>query len=267
MIWVGAAFVTASSLALRLPASQNIDALYMLLPVSCLGLRYAGTRIVSGFVLGWLITATAIEQEALLRIDQSMMRQDVVLSGEIASLPIERDHISRFIFRVTEGALQGSRLKLARRNMTEKLVPGQFWQLTVRVSEPRGSVNFGLFDYEQWLFAKNIHGRGYVRSAPEPVFLGQDEFDLHALRFRIRESLSEVIPGQQLATYYALSLGDTSQLNPDKWSILNSTGTTHLLIVSGLHVGLIAMLIVSVLRIIGLPNNWVICLTILAAGS
>ena len=40
----------------------------------------------------------------------------------------------------------------------------------------------------------------------------------------------------------ALMVGDKSGITPSQWDILNRTGTTHLMVISGLHIGLMASL-------------------------
>ncbi|MDZ7826520.1 MAG: ComEC/Rec2 family competence protein [Gammaproteobacteria bacterium] len=49
----------------------------------------------------------------------------------------------------------------------------------------------------------------------------------------------------------ALLLGDRRALTPEDWTRFAATGTTHLFVVSGLHVGLFAALVILVLRLCG----------------
>ncbi len=122
---------------------------------------------------------------------------------------------------------------------------GERWQLRVRLKKPHGRVNPAGFDYERWLFAEGIGATGYVRSAPSNrrlrvagVWLWQ------SLRGRAAAALKRLPfdPGQ-LALLRALALGDRSAMSAEQWQLLQRTGTSHLLAISGLHIGLVAGLV------------------------
>ncbi|RUA22661.1 hypothetical protein DSL92_04525 [Billgrantia gudaonensis] len=51
----------------------------------------------------------------------------------------------------------------------------------------------------------------------------------------------------------ALTLGADEQLASDDWDLLNASGTTHLMVISGLHVGLVAT--VALLMARGIARN------------
>lgn len=125
------------------------------------------------------------------------------------------------------------------------LANGQRWALTARLREPLGFANFDTFDYEAWLWREGVQALGYVRDN-EPVRLAPASFSLR------REALArldavELSPtsGRWLA---ALTLGAGKRLDDDDWALLNATGTTHLMVISGLHVGLVATLALWLLR-------------------
>lgn len=41
--------------------------------------------------------------------------------------------------------------------------------------------------------------------------------------------------------------------NKKQWQVLSATGTTHLMVISGLHVGLVAVLMMFLIRLLILP--------------
>ncbi|MBR4712189.1 MAG: ComEC/Rec2 family competence protein [Paludibacteraceae bacterium] len=61
--------------------------------------------------------------------------------------------------------------------------------------------------------------------------------------------LSNGLQGEELAIACALTLGDKSQLDRELRSSYSATGASHVLAVSGLHVGIIYLVIVSLLNI------------------
>ena len=57
----------------------------------------------------------------------------------------------------------------------------------------------------------------------------------------------------------ALTLGAGERLTQDDWDLLNATGTTHLMVISGLHVGLVTSVALWLLRFLArvvTPGRW-----------
>ncbi len=114
---------------------------------------------------------------------------------------------------------------------------GEAWQVEAKVRAPWGYQNPGGFDYERWLFGNGINGTGYIRSGERLLPPVVD------LRQRIRDLVAERLADSRHGAHLrALATGDGSGLTDADWALLRRTGTVHLLVVSGLHVGLVALL-------------------------
>ena len=258
-------FVLGTVLVSRVPVLLPLVPCAILLPLLLYGL---GTRLAWGcaFLLGCLWCHAALVIENSRRIPPMIERQELLLTGEVTGLPRVSATYTRFMFRVSEGPFAASRFRLYWHNTEVAIEPGQVWTLNVRLQPPTGSVNFKTFDYEGWLFVRRIHGLGYVSAHPDNR-LQSTNWSIDRARNAIRLKLMDGLPKTNLPTFLALSLGDTSQLTPENWKLLNGTGTTHLLIVSGLHVGLIATLVFAGLRLIGVPRSLTTIFTLsLTAG-
>ena len=262
MVGLALSITLGGVVILHLPQLPNLGMLSMLVPATIFGISSPRLRVLSGFTLGLWLTGLTATREMNLRIPAGTQAEMVVV-GMVTGLPSVNDKVHRFQFRVMEGDLAGRRLRLSWRAPEAGPVPGQSWRLTVRVKAPSGSLNFGIFDYERWLFLKRSHGNGYVLLSPAAELIDDNIRLVDRVRYQIREKLRSVVPESSLGTFLALSLGDTSQLERTHWDILNRTGTTHLLIVSGLHVGLIASICFFVFRFLGLGIFRVIFLTML----
>ncbi len=130
--------------------------------------------------------------------------------------------------------LTGRRLRL-NWHFPPSVQAGDIWSLEAEVRTPWGYRNPGGFDYERWLMANGVHGTGYVRngermgdSAPTLLEQARRAIGEQVRRFRNRAHL------------VALATGDGRYLGDHDWALLRRTGTVHLLVVSGLHVGLVA---------------------------
>lgn len=128
--------------------------------------------------------------------------------------------------------------------------PGERWRMTVRLSRPRGSVNFELFDYDGWLLAEEVAATGYVISPHESQWLGDSaSAPHHQLRAWLRDALRRSQGDDDLAgLLVALTIGESAEIGPRAWRVLSDTGTNHLLIISGLHVGLVTAMCFRLVR-------------------
>ncbi|MDD1644236.1 MAG: DNA internalization-related competence protein ComEC/Rec2, partial [Methylococcaceae bacterium] len=136
-----------------------------------------------------------------------------------------------------------SKLRLSWYYPDQPIKAGQHWSFAVKLKRPHGSLNPGGFDYERWLFTEGIGATGYVRPSPKPVLLGQDSAwnSMAVWRQSIAERLSLTLNGKSnFALIKALTIGDGSSITQNQWDVFRKTGTTHLVVISGSHVGLVA---------------------------
>lgn len=172
---------------------------------------------------------------------------DLRVTGRVISLPDTRDRYTQFELRVHSLKAPGGeatpvpgKIRLSWYRPFPDIVPGSLMDLTVRLKRPHGYLNPSGFDYEAWLFGQRIRATGYVRrahgTAAPPVQAGINTLR-HYLRGKLETALPET-PGGRLVP--ALTIGDRSRMDPAHWRVLTTTGTGHLLAISGLHIGLLA---------------------------
>lgn len=131
---------------------------------------------------------------------------------------------------------------------------GERWRLAVTLKRPRGLLNPHGPDREATLLARRIGATGTVKAGAllEPVAGGW--------RDNLRQRLLAVDAWGREATLAALVLGDGSGLARQDWQTLQATGTVHLLVISGQHIGLVAGLVyglvAGLLRYGGWPRRW-----------
>jgi len=133
-------------------------------------------------------------------------------------------------------------------------------RLTVVLKKPHGSVNPRGFRYESWLFRQNYGATGTIRAVSEDrsVTCGW-ECQYHQWRGSMVETLSERLRSVQSAPLIvSLMLGYRGGLEPQHWQVLKATGTIHLVAISGLHLGLVAIGAGFLIRrlLVWLPERW-----------
>ena len=120
------------------------------------------------------------------------------------------------------------------------LEAGQRWRGQVTLRRPRSFENPGGFDYAAWLLGQGIVATGYLSGIKKVSLIERNkETPIDSMRAALQKRLMQ--HEKLMARFFlALLIGDKSQLSSSDWQVLQSTGTIHLMAISGLHVGLVA---------------------------
>jgi len=120
---------------------------------------------------------------------------------------------------------------------------GEVWQLELRLQRPRGNFNPGVFDYETWLFRENVHATGYVVGGKRNRLLWsgtatwldryREDFVWHAEAAAATDNSAAVLA--------AIGVGLRNRVSREQWDRFAVSGTSHLMAISGLHIGLAAL--------------------------
>lgn len=213
------------------------------------GLRW---RVVGALLAGaaWAGVHAAWSIGAQLPVDWE--GREVTVAGRVVELPEPQARRTRFLLRVDDTSrqpapLRGRLLRLAWYDDFGAAVPGprtrlgagERWEFLVRVRAPRGLSNPGGMDAERYAAAQRISATGYVRDALRARRLSPGR-GIDAWRSRLSSRIAGAVPGREARFIQALALGDTRGLDDDDWSVLRATGLTHLIAISGFHVGMVA---------------------------
>ena len=187
----------------------------------------------------------------------NLEQEDLLVEGRVVSLPESFDRYQRFRFLITHRHTEeGKRIPFrlnTRLNWYASpvaVMPGEYWRFTVRLRRPHGFMNPGGYDYEAWLLRQRIRALGYVREAASAKRLAVKSGAVtERLRFTLKQKIEALVPADYLGLIIALSLGDRSGLTNRQRDLLNRTGTSHLIAISGLHLGLVAGIVFFLARL------------------
>lgn len=255
-VWLG-------GFAPELPSWRS--SLLFLVPL-ILSIRFPGLRLGGAFCLGtWWLLCWALQHEAAI-LPADLEGKDVRVAGLVAGLPQTGADGTRFIF-VAETLFcpapepeacplpgpDSTRRRLLLNDFgNPALRPGQRWEFTVRLKQPRGFANPGGFDYEAWLFAGRIAATGYVRPGSNSLLLADQAGFNPVTHFdRLRDAFRRRLDGLPLAArgfVEALTIGERYRISDAEWELLTLSGTNHLMVISGLHLGLVAWLFYHLAR-------------------
>ncbi|MDI9818609.1 MULTISPECIES: DNA internalization-related competence protein ComEC/Rec2 [unclassified Legionella] len=178
--------------------------------------------------------------------------QKAFIEGKVVSIPTVTSVKSQFQFAVTY--FNGKPVKATAMLACYKHCPqfklGDLWRLQVKLKRPANLANPGGFDYVNWLSARHIAWTGYTKREATKLASGENHSkSLLGLRENLASSLVKLIPSSQaLGVMEALTLGLTTHMAKEQWDLFRRTGTTHLMVISGAHIGLVAGLSFLLMR-------------------
>lgn len=221
--------------------------------------------VAAAFAAGFGWAAWRAELRLAERLPPEWEGRDVEIVGVVAALPQEFSQGSRFEFDVEQvlakDAVLPPKIMLSwyqgRRDdevhLARAVAAGERWRLTVRMRRPHGNANPHGFDYEAWLLERGIRATGYVRTGETAERLrevvARPAYLVERMRQAVRDRFRERLPAEAYpyaGILVALAVGDQRAIQGDFWNLLNRTGVTHLVSVSGLHVTMLGALFAAI---------------------
>jgi competence protein ComEC len=170
--------------------------------------------------------------------------QNAQITGEVTSIPVVNNDSVQFTFTINRfnGKPARSNITVSCYQRCPTFHTGQQWLLSVKLKRPKNLGNPGHFDYERLLSAKHIDWTGYIQPGRSKL-IRQHSSSYSVLG--LREYLSNKFVSldadiQSLGIIQALTLGVSQYIQKDDWDLFRRTGTTHLIDISGSHIGLVA---------------------------
>lgn len=206
-------------------------------------------RLPALWLLGFFWAAWHAQLHHNAQLEEGLQGRTLLLEGRVSGIPVRlAGNDWRFVFdaeRIDTGAGWqpfDRRVRLGWYRTSAQPRAGEHWQLAVRLKRPHGYANPGGFDYERWLFQQRIAATGYVREDGRNQRVQEGaRFSATAMRRGLSERLDAVpLESPALALVRALTIGERSHVSTAQWDVLRSTGTSHLMAISGLHISLVA---------------------------
>jgi competence protein ComEC len=229
--------------ALGLSRALPADELYLplvLLAAACV--RPRKTRLLACFLAGyaamWLAAWLVIDD----RLEPALQGQTLDIAVRVADFPSETDATLRFVAEPVARPDLPAHIRLSWYESESVPRIGEVWQLRVRLRRPRGYANPGGFDYESWLFRERLGATGYVVAHPGNRLLATiPAASLSQFRQAFVDRVTALLPMDDAsAVLLAVSVGARHRITREQWDRYATTGTIHLMAISGLHIGLAA---------------------------
>jgi competence protein ComEC len=217
----------------------------LLLLIACCYSRYRSILLLAA---AFLWSSALLHQHLSYRLLDSFDNRSLLLSGVIADIPrLYSDRVSLYLDDLRIGDYPAAMPRLARFNWYQtRHVPraGERWQFVVTIKQPRAMLNPAGFDYEAWQFVHAIDTTGYIHeSAQNRRLEPASALDLDHWRGELAASIDRDCEFcRQRGLIKALALGFRGGIDRQNQQLLQHSGTSHLLAISGLHIGMVSML-------------------------
>lgn len=217
-----------------------------LFPVALCGsaplLGQAGMRYPWACLAGAALAVHAAHSALEDRLPEERWRDVQTIEGRIADIPVITAYGARFTFRPMGHSAGDVPRKLLVRwfGAPPDLQAGSVWRLRLRLRPPTGRLNPGASDWERYYLLQRIGALANVVSdaTNEQLVPGRG---LHFVRQRLSELIRRHVHASDAeALAVALAVGDRQYISDALRDRLLATGTSHLVAISGLHVGLVA---------------------------
>lgn len=199
-------------------------------------------------------------------------RESVTVRGCVVDPTTWSEDRQQFTLEVVPGARVRVSVYPHSGEEAPRLDYGQRVEADLRLRRPRNFRNPGAFDYESYLARQHIFWLGSVVGAQSIRILSGECGSwwrrwILKLRTAALERIDRLYPGDGYAAgmLRAVLLGDASRID-SIWTVcFRRTGTYHALVISGLHITVLAMALHILLRLCFVPERASLVVTALAA--
>ncbi len=137
---------------------------------------------------------------------------------------------------------------------------GEEVEISGVIQPPPAPIAEGLFDYRTFLRRQGIYFQLSARNEKDwqmvstPSSAGIPEQFLNWAQYTLKRGLPE--EDQSLHLLYAMTLGWKTALDPETSQTFMRSGTMHIFAISGLHIALIAGMLIALMRAARVPRKW-----------
>jgi competence protein ComEC len=195
-------------------------------------------KFCTGLCLGFAVISIFVLKFQLQKFPETLWQKKIPVTFTVVSAPQYESYRTSFLADVAE---LKRRVRLSWYVPPRDIAIGDSWQATIKLKPIHGYANPGNYDYERHNMLRGISAQGYVDNKATYERIGKQESQgSHAnLREKIKSSMLHNDSPSTVGYLLALAIGDRELLTDTDWSVLQSTGTAHLVAISGLHVGLV----------------------------
>ena len=201
-----------------------------------------------------------------------------VFKGRVATEPERRGQRLSFVLDVEEAETDSAiyrvsgRILVSARGLYVGADYGDRVTLLGRLRLPSGARNPGAFDYRRFLFLQNMHATLSLSRSAQIVAVEEGggswlwEGVVLPIRRSVRQSIRRNLDGAPADLLQGMLLGDKHRISAQVRDSFRRTGLAHALVISGLHVGLVAVFFFTAFKLCRFPDGLTSAATVMVLG-
>ncbi len=232
--------------------------------------RWPRLRWIMWFLLACAWSTWRADIALQARLPPGLSGKNIEVTGQVRGLPESGAEARRFVVFVDHARFHDKPVQLHGRVHVSwyghahdrRVAPCSRWHLRLRLKRPRGLMNPGGFDSERSALQRGIEAVGYVRHEGPNRLLPTHGPCLDRWRAAISRQIGQRVHDTHDAhLLQALAVGDKRGLSDAQWQVARRTGVSHLLAISGFHIGIAALFGVLLVRLLwNIRPQWGRCL-------
>lgn len=224
---------------------------FIFLPIQC---RF--------WLVAWLVICMGyawINCLAHVRLAWSMplgdIQKSVRIEGTICDLPKVKSFATEITVQLSQWQNQPASgyLHLYWYGNSPKFAVGDVWHLNIKAKPPHALANPDALNYARQLFFENIKATGYVLNREQNVLVAKNpwRYPINHLRESIVNIIGASVADPAIGAFLAaLTTGSRGLMSQAEEKVFEHTGTTYLVVISGLHISVIASVAYSLAKML-----------------
>jgi competence protein ComEC len=207
----------------------------------CFGLMVKQKWVLSAiiFALCWFFIHA--HWQTAWQLPPALIKKPIDIVGVVSAIPSTNGDNFKFNLQLLSIAghqvsvFTRPQIKLNWQKANQPLRLGDTVRLTAKLKPAYGFTNLGGFSYQKWLLLNNIRATGYV--VGQSVVIDKPSTNRRQIIFEKLSRQTQGLTYQGLLL--ALTMGEKQFIKTEQWQIIKATGISHLLAISGLHIGIV----------------------------
>ena len=217
---------------------------------------------ISFLILGYVLTFDRNELNQTQHFQQNVTAEAQSVLGIVSDMPVKKGEKIKLVLSVkaihdrkeSKAAIGNILIYIPNDSLSQTLAYGDQISINGYLQKIPPPTNPDAFDYRQYLYYKNIHYQAFIKAGHWQI-LGENEGNLILkTAFHFRNDFINVLRkylknDNKFSVGSALILGYKDEITEEIRSAYAGTGAMHVLAVSGLHVGLVFLILNALLQI------------------
>ncbi len=161
--------------------------------------------------------------------------------------------------QINQQHISGGSMLLYSKDIEQVLNRGDTLVGQMIINSPRGKRNPHEFDYREYLKERGIYFEAFLEQPEDVIIYPSDVNSVSLIMFDVQEKISnhfhKYLTPRSAGILSALILGEKSEIEETTRNDFANTGVIHVLAVSGLHVGYVSLILITIFGLFRLPHH------------